>query len=137
MEKHDHFTDIEFEKQFRHGLLHPDYFSHQAHLRLAWIHINNYGIDAAILNITAQIKNFTKIHGAEDKYNETVTIAAIRAVYHFWLKSESDNFKNFIAEFPRLQYNFRELLGYHYAFDIFISEEAKTHYLEPDLLPFD
>ena len=137
MEKHHQLTDPEFEKQFMHGLLHPDYFSHQAHLRLAWIHIDRYGIDVAIENITFQIKNYTQILGAENKYNETVTIASIRAVYHFWLKSESDTFKEFIEEFPRLQYNFKELLGFHYAFDIFISEEAKAHYLEPDLLPFD
>jgi hypothetical protein len=75
--------------------------------------------------------------GVTDKYNTTLTIAAIKAVYHFMLKSESDNFKDFIDEFPRLKYNFRELMASHYELYIFNSDKAKKEYLEPDLIPFD
>jgi hypothetical protein len=117
--------------------LEPAIFSHEAHLRLAWIHINNYGIDRAIENITEQLQNFVTSLGAGDKYNKTVTISAIRAVYHFMLKSSTDTFQDFIAENPRLKNNFRELLSHHYTSDIFKSEEAKKEYLEPELLPFD
>lgn len=137
MEAHFHLTDDAFEKQFKHGLLHPSYFTHEAHLRLAWIHITKYGLENAIENITSQLEAFTKLNNEETKYNKTVTIAAIRAVFHFILKSKSDNFKDFIDEFPRLLFEFRDLLGYHYAFNIFDSEEARTTYLEPDLQPFD
>ena len=137
MEAHFHLTDDAFEKQFKHGLLHPSYFTHEAHLRLAWIHITKYGLENAIENITSQLEAFTKLNNEETKYNKTVTIAAIRAVFHFILKSKSDNFKDFIDEFPRLLFEFRDLLGYHYAFHIFDSEEARTTYLEPDLQPFD
>jgi hypothetical protein len=137
MEAHFHLTDDAFEKQFKHGLLHPSYFTHEAHLRLAWIHITKYGLENAIENVTTQLQAFTKLQGEETKYNQTVTIAAVRAVFHFILKSESDNFRDFIEEFPRLKFDFSELLGYHYAFNIFTSEEAKMNYMEPDLLPFD
>ncbi|TMM57390.1 hypothetical protein FEE95_12965 [Maribacter algarum] len=137
MENHFQLSDLEFEKLFERCELDPSLFSHEAHLRLAWIHISTYGIDVAVSNIQSQIKAFVKQVGAEDKYNATLTVAAIRAVYHFMLKSESTNFKDFIKEFPRLKNNFKELIDTHYGFDIFNSKQAKTAFLEPDLLPFD
>jgi len=137
MEAHYRFTDEAFEKQFKFGLLHPSYFTHEAHLRLAWIHLHKYGLENALKNVTSQIEAFTILHDARTKYNTTVTVAAVRAVHHFMRESESKTFKDFIEEFPRLKFDFKELLGYHYAFNIFASEEAKDSYLEPDLLPFD
>lgn len=137
MEKHFKLTDIAFENQFTSCKLHPSYFSHEAHLRLAWIYINKYGIKRAEKNILSQLQKFVVFVGAKEKYNTTLTLAAIKAVYHFMCKSESTNFKDFITEFPRLKYNFKALMACHYGFDIYTSNKAKTEFLEPDLLPFD
>ncbi|WP_338876731.1 hypothetical protein WBJ53_13840 [Spirosoma sp. SC4-14] len=137
MKTHSALTDPEFEQQFARCLLDPSLFSHEAHLRLAWIHIHNYGVGQAIENITQQLQSFVAALGASDKYNETVTVAAIRAVYHFMLNSNTDTFSDFILENPRLKFNFRELLACHYQTDIFSSERARKQYLEPELLPFD
>ena len=136
MEAHFKISDSEFEKQFQSCEFDPIYFSHEAHLRLAWIHIKNYGVERAVENVQEQLRNFVEYLGAKDKYNITLTVSAVKAVNHFMLKSESTNFKDFISEFPRLKYKFRELLGYHYGVDIFNSKEAKTKFIEPDLLPF-
>ena len=106
-------------------------------MRLAWINIDQYGIEHAERNIQTQLQRFVESVGAKDKYNTTLTIAAIKAVYHFMLKAKSDNFKDFISEFPRLKYNFKELMSCHYSFDIYNSEKAKMGFLEPDMIPFD
>ena len=137
MEKHFELSDSEFEKQFISCELKPADFSHEAHLRLAWINIDKYGIQQAEKNIQNQLQKFVEFVGAKDKYNMTLTLAAIKAVYHFTLKSKSDNFMDFITEFPRLKYNFKELMDFHYGFDIYNSEKAKTEFLKPDLIPFD
>ena len=137
MEKHFSLSDSAFEKQFADQTLDPALFSHEAHIRLAWIHISKYGIDAAIVNITQQIRAFAAHHGDHDKYNETVTVAALRAVYHFMLRSGESSFQEFILAHPRLKYNFRELMNAHYRTDIFKNPAAKIQYLEPELLPFD
>jgi len=137
MEPHFNMTDEHFQLAFENAILDPKLFSHEAHLRLAWIHINAFGIDIAIKNVTSQLMNYVTGLGMTYKYHETVTIAAVRAIYHFMLKSGSDNFKDFIKEFPRLKYNFKELLSKHYGFDVFTTEEARSSFLEPDLLPFD
>lgn len=137
MEKHFELSNTEFEKKFISCELDPEIFSHEAHLRLAWINIKKYGIEKAEKNIQVQLKNYVKAVGAEDKYNVTLTLAAIKGVYHFMLKSNADSFEAFISEFPKLKYNFKELMSCHYGFDIYNSKRAKSHFLEPDLLPFD
>ena len=136
---HSHFqlTDTQFEQQFQARTLDASLFSHEAHLRLAWIHIKKYGIEKALQNIPMQIIHFVDNLGARDKYNHTLTIAAIKTVYHFTLKSTTTTFKDFIQAFPRLTNNFKGLLACHYQFDIFNNELAKEVYIEPDLLPFD
>ena len=137
MKTHYILNDTEFEEQFKIGLLSPKLFNHEAHLRLAWIQISKYGIERAQINIQKQLLAYVEKLGARPKYNTTLTIAAIKAVYHFMLKSESETFKDYIEEFPRLKHNFKDLMNAHYGIDIFSLEKAKIEFLEPDLLPFD
>ena len=137
MKAHHPLTDSEFEHQFAAGTLDPSLFNHKAHVRLAWIHVSRYGVERAIENICAQIRSFAEAHGDKDKFNVTVTIAAVRAVDHFMRRSETTDFESLISEHPRLIHSFKELLSYHYTTDIFRSATAKKAYLEPELLPFD
>ncbi len=134
---HWDLSDNEFEAQFFSCQLKPELFSHEAHLRLAWIKITKNGVQKAEEDIQSQIKSFVKHVGAEDKYHTTLTLAAIKIVNQFIQKSESGSFKDFISEFPRLKSNFKELIQSHYSSDIFISKQARLNYLEPDLLPFN
>jgi len=134
---HYQYSDKEFTRRFKNAVLDPKYFNHEAHLRLAWIYIDQDGIDKAIDTMCAQIFHYANSLGAADKFNKTVTIAAVKTVNHFMLRSHSDNFKDFIDEFPRLKHNFKDLLAQHYNIDIFNSEIAKCSFLEPNLLPFD
>lgn len=137
MQKHFELSDSDFENKFVNFELNPSDFTHEAHLRLAWINIKKYGINQAEKNIQVGLKNFVEFVGAKDKYNVTLTLAAIKAVYHFMLNSKSENFQNFITEFPQLKNNFKDLMSCHYGFDIYNSEKAKIEFLEPDLIPFD
>lgn len=137
MATHFELSDQEFEQQFRECTLNPELFTHEAHLRLAWIHVTKYGESTALNNISHQLMNYVAFVGASNKYNHTLTIAGIKAVYHFINKSSSGNFKEFIEEFPKLKTNFRDLMQVHYQEDIFNSEKAKQDYIAPDLMPFD
>ena len=55
---HFDLTDDEFERQIAAGVLDVSLFNHVAHLRLAWIYISKYGIEAAINRISEAIKRF-------------------------------------------------------------------------------
>ena len=58
IEKHFKLGDDEFEKAFETCTLDPLLFTHEAHLRLAHIHIQKYGRLNAIENIRYQLKNY-------------------------------------------------------------------------------
>lgn len=137
MKNHNILTDAEFERQFAAATLDPAVFTHEAHLRLAWIHLTRYGLNQAIENITGQLKNYTRAVGAAAKYNETVTVAAIYAVSHFMIRSACKDFPSFIVENSQLKTRFKDLIFTHYRTDIFKSEHAKSNFLQPELLPFD
>lgn len=137
MKNHYQLNDKLFLEAFEKATLNPKLFSHEAHLRLAYLLIKMYDINKAIDKTCEQILTYATSLGARDKFNKTVTVAAVKAVYHFMLKSNSDSFKDFINEFPQLKFNFKELLAQHYNIDIFNSEIAKSSFLKPDLLPFD
>lgn len=137
MEDHNLLSDTALEHQFEITSLSPKALSHEAHLRLAWIHIKRYGIEQAIKNLCAQLREYTEAVGAADKYNETVTVAATRAMYHFMQRTKADNFQDFIQEFPQLKNNLKGLLRSHYGYDIYSSKKARETYLEPDLAPFE
>lgn len=137
MEKHFELNDSEFEQQFENCTLNPELFTHEAHLRLAWIHIKNLGIEKAIATIREQIQKYAASLGANDKYHETITVASIKAVSFFINKSTEISFYDFITKYPQLKTDFKKLLSTHYSTDIFSSETAKKDFIEPDLDPFE
>ncbi len=137
MENHLELSDSEFEIQFRNCSLNPALFSHEAHLRIAWLMISRDGITESLVLFPRLLKNYVTTLGEESKYNETLTIAALKAVHHFIGKSSSETFCQFIKEFPQLKFEFKRLMSCHYSFDIFNLPEAKAKFLKPDLVPFE
>jgi hypothetical protein len=137
MKDHFELSDVEFEQAFETCSLNPDLFSHEAHLRLAWIYIRKQGCVRAVDVVCKQLMAYVSHVGARGKFNKTLTVAAIMAVKHFMKKSNTDNFRDIVSEHPRLKNNFKELVAFHYRMDIYNSEEAKQNYLEPDLMPFE
>lgn len=137
MEKHFELNDTEFTQQFENCILDASLFSHEAHLRLAWIYIQRYGSDEAISIIRNQIQRYAASLGAPEKYNETVTVASVKAVSYFIRKEKNDTFKAFITKNQQLKTHFKQLLATHYRTDIFTSETAKTTFLEAELDPFE
>ncbi|MEO9483606.1 MAG: hypothetical protein ABJG47_09185 [Ekhidna sp.] len=133
---HYQYTDEEFERQFESFKLKPGLFSHEAHLRLAYLHIRKYGREQAEINMCDQIKGYAESLGVFDKFNKTVTIASVKAMDHFMQKATSADFPGLMREFPRLLTNFKDLLAQHYGFNVFADKRAKAEYVEPDLLPF-
>ncbi|MEM7367733.1 MAG: hypothetical protein AAF587_03965 [Bacteroidota bacterium] len=136
LNNHLDLSDEEFVRKFSQCTLAPALFSHEAHVRLAWIHLRKYDLASATTTICDLITNFVTHLGAQSKYNTTLTIAAIQIVHHFMQQSEADNFFDFMLASPKLKTDFKALIQSHYSVDIFQSEKAKKEYIEPDILPF-
>lgn len=136
MTSHNVLSDTLFLEQFENCTLDPKCFDHEAHLRLVWLYINKEGCDIALIKVTQGLMAYTQSLGAADKYNHTLTVAAAKAVNHFINKSKSQKFPKFIKEFPRLKSDFMALLEMHYNRTTLLAEDAKSAYVEPDLMPF-
>lgn len=136
MENHRNLTDFDFMNQFEACIFPSSDFTHEAHLRLAWINISKHGLRKAIPQTERLIIAYVNSLGAESKYHATVTIGAVKAVGHFMNLSQSNTFSDFIDKNSALLTDFKGLLRSHYSFDIFNSEEAKTTFIEPDLQEF-
>ena len=136
MENHWKFSDEIFERKFEACTFRPLWFSHEAHLRLAYIYITKYKSEVAFQKYNQQLYNFAIKFDAEKKFNKTVTFASIKVMDFYLKKSKSENFIDFLIEFPELKSNFKAILASHYSPDIFTSVDAKQNILEPDLIPF-
>lgn len=137
MLSHYDLNDQDFIADFKSGVLPPACFSHEAHLRLAWLQIRELGIEEAIPVLRQLIIRYVDGLGARDKYHDTLTVAAARTVHHFMLQSSATTFPAFIEAFPRLTADFKGLLACHYSPHALQEPLARTTYQEPDLLPFD
>ena len=136
-ESHFTLTDAEFETSFKNCGIDPSEFTHVAHLRLAWLHISKHGLRQAQQNIQDQIKTFVNHVGAADKYHTTLTVAAVNIVHAFKQKTKTEEFTDFISEFPELALNFKSLLFTHYSPKRLFSDEAKEEFIKADRLAFD
>ena len=112
-------TDDEFEAKFADSSLKPVYFKHHlGHLRLTWIHISKYGVDQAIENICRQIRAYDKTWGNGDKYDHTLTIAAVKLVGEYMDRNPGTNVESFVETWPELSTDFIPLLKARFGDDL-------------------
>jgi len=133
---HFQWNDNQFEISFEKGGFPPSLFTHEAHLRLAWIYLKKYRERRAIEKLCTELEQFDQIHGDGKKFHKTITVAAVKIVHHWAKNSKSQDFTSFIRAFPRLKNAFRELLHCHYSVHVLASKKAKVQYMRPDRLPF-
>jgi len=136
MQTHYDYNDEAFIQALEDGTFPAALFTHEAHLRLAWLSLRSREVTEASEQVVCLLKAYTAHLGASDKYNHTVTVAGVYAVHHFMRKTNATSFSVFLDAFPQLKYKFKELLFSHYSKNIFTLEHAKSTFMTPDLAPF-
>lgn len=135
-ELHRKLTDDAFEAAFSDFSLRPGWFTHEAHIRLAFIHVNKYGLTDAVKNMRSQIKAFAENLGIYDKYHDTVTIAAVYMVHDYMQQTDNSSFDSFLQTGGNELRHFKDLLKKHYSYNVFKDPTARKTYVAPDLTPF-
>lgn len=110
-EKHRQLSDKDFIRLFNECTLDPDIFTHEAHLRLAWLLIKEHGLQLATEMLCSQIMQFDRQHGKGTKFNKDVTLAAAQLVDDLQRQSHDRSFTDFIGHHPRLFTDFGTLLA--------------------------
>lgn len=111
-------TDDELLKKIEDCTLDPTHFTHETMLRLSWILINKYGLDKAVHKNNEIKENYFKNALKSDKFNITLTKAYTEIMHHFMDKTSTNSFEKLLKEFPRLKFNFKNLVKTHYGYNI-------------------
>jgi len=109
-------------------------FTHRQHLELAWSYLRIHEPEEAQRAMGAAIRHVARLHGAPDRYHETITRSWVRLVALHLAGSEAESFDEFIADNPALLD--RHLLGRHYSPGRLSSPHARRQWTEPDLRDF-
>jgi hypothetical protein len=81
--------------------------------------------------VASAIREVAKMHGAPDKYHETITRSWVHLVALHRAENQAGSFDKFIAENPGLLE--RRLLDQHYSRELIGSHRARAQWTEPDL----
>jgi hypothetical protein len=118
------------------ALTHTEW-THQAHLRVAWLHLARWVLDEAHLRMRVGIIRLNTAHGLEETakrgYHETLTrvwFAIVAALRHTDAGRDSLDFITKHAD--RLD---RSAPLRHYSHDRLFSSQARAIYVPPDLEP--
>jgi len=128
--------DLTFLSQLESCTLKISDFSHQAHLRMAYIYLIEHDIEETTRLVRKTLHQLLSYNGVDlAKYHETLTGAWIRAVNSFMrLSSPSNSFHQFIDNSSELLT--AEIMYIHYSKERLFSEEAKERYIKPNLKAF-
>ena len=72
----------------------------------------------------------------ESIINQSYTTANKTQNYKFMSNSKNGSFNKLLRNFPRLQYNFKDLVRTHYGYDIMKNHRQEAEYKGPILFTF-
>jgi hypothetical protein len=112
---------------------------HRQHLTVAYLYLQQYGLEDALDRIRKGIIAYNTAHNVQDTltsgYHETMTQAWVRLV-HFTMNQSTtaESAAQFLDENPQLLE--KRVLRFFYSRQRLVSAEAKRSYVPPDLTNF-
>ena len=128
-------SDEDFIAAFLECRLDAKCFDHRAHVRIAWLMLNRYPLEAAVERICSGIARFATHVGARDTYNRTMSEALARLMAHGGAGSSAMTWDDFIHANPWLVSDIRGMLARHYSTERLDSLDARQRFIAPDRLP--
>jgi hypothetical protein len=128
-------SDDEFLTAFLDCRLDAKCFDHRAHVRLAWLVLNRYPLEAAVERICSGISRFAAHLGATQKYSRTMSEALVRLMAHGGAGTPEMTWDEFTRANSWLVSDIRGMLARHYSPERLDSLEARQRFVAPDRLP--
>ncbi len=122
---------------FAAAALTPAEWTHEAHVRTAFLFASRYPLDEAHLRMRAGIVRMNARHGLVESpargYFETLTFAWLALVDDARRRSGAATSEDLLARCPELRE--RELPLAHYSRERLFTTRARARFVEPDLAP--
>ena len=122
--------DRDFVTAFESCTLPPDEFPHRAHVRLAWLYLNEQPLLDALNRFVVNLKRYATSLGAATKYHETITWAFMFLIHERMQRSSSSTFEDFAADNADL---FNGILDRYYRKETLASDLARRSFVLPDV----
>ncbi|MCE9564133.1 MAG: hypothetical protein K8U57_18980 [Planctomycetes bacterium] len=124
-------TDDEFLAAFEAVAISRSEWTHEAHVRMAWLYLTQFPTDEALDRIRSGIQNLNARNGVLDGYHETITVAFVRIIVARLLHNET--YEVFRQHNPELFDRTLGVLLAHYTHKRLFSSEARARFVEPDV----
>ena len=130
-------TDDEFLEAFEECRLPKDRWTHEAHVRMAWLYLRRRPLDEVAPMVRAAIRRYNaSVGGNPDAYHETITLAYLALIDHrVDRESGGGTFDEFRERHPALLDRSLSALLEHYSRQALHSPRARETFIEPDLTP--
>ena len=104
-------------------------FDHCAHTHIAWCYLERFALLDAVARFVAALRAFTKKHGAEAKYHETVTVAFMLLLAD--RRRPQEDWPTFRRRNADLIDAGLSALHRYYSPDLLTNDEARRHFTVP------
>lgn len=131
-------NDAEFLAAFEDGTLPRPLWTHEAHVRMAFLYLRGLpDADLLLPMVRGRIQSYNAAHGNAKGYHETITVGFLALVAD---RLRSDNaltetWEAFKKRHSDLIDNGLGVLLHHYKRDTILSSEARATFVTPDILP--
>ncbi len=106
-------------------------FGHREHLELAWRYLRLYPAGEAANVVAAAIRRVARLHGAQDKYHDTITRSWLHCVAVHMQRWGADTFEEFLERNPDLLD--ADLIEHFYSRGVLFSDRSRASWSTPDL----
>jgi hypothetical protein len=128
-------VDASFVARFRDGTLGTDQFHHREHVRMAWLYVREFGLEAAVTRFTADLRAFAAAKGAPGLYHATITVAYLTLVAERLRACGDGPWERFAAANADLLRWKPSVLDDFYSAERLWSDDARAQFLLPDRVP--
>lgn len=135
MPDHNLLSDDEFLAAFEQCRLPKELWTHEAHVRMAWLCLCREPFENVLSKVRNGIQRYNASLGNSTGYHETVTQAYLLLIAARLSEGRSLSFTEFKRRHPKLLDRKEPILLWHYRKETLDSAEARERFVEPDLEP--
>ena len=132
--QHADLSNQQFLQQIETVTINPELFTHEAHIRMAWLYLNGFDHETALQCISAAIKGIDAKYAGGMKYHHTITMVFANTMAALMHNKVHKSWQEFIVGNAGLGIS-KKFLSDYYSDELLYSDEAKTQFVSPDKKP--
>ena len=124
-------TDEQFARAFERGEITPAAFDHRAHVRVAWVYVQEGPtFEAATTRMREGIRRFAAAANASQKYHETITVLWMRLLAEAAARVPRCELADLLQQCPELAD--KDLPLKYYSRERLFSDDARSRWIPPE-----